>query len=131
MTLKIVNNCESTEIYRQVELERDIAQQQQISTHRGRGILRTCVEGFEVTGPHGNHVCLVYEPMREPLWLFQQQRFVARKLPLPVAKAYLLILLAGLDFLHSECRVVHTGKPSRAAKAVSSPAILFHGRIFY
>jgi serine/threonine protein kinase len=45
--------------------------------------------------------------MREPLWILQK-RFVDQRLPLPIAKAYLLILLAGLDYLHSECRVVHT-----------------------
>lgn len=47
--------------------------------------------------------------MREPLWILQK-RFVDQRLPLPIAKAYLLILLAGLDYLHSECGVVHTGR---------------------
>ena len=31
-------------------------------------------------------------------------------LPLPIAKAYIYFLLVGLDYLHSECKVVHTGK---------------------
>jgi serine/threonine protein kinase len=47
--------------------------------------------------------------MREPLRLFQR-RFIDQKLPLPIVKTYLLMLLAGLDYLHSECRVVHTGR---------------------
>jgi serine/threonine protein kinase len=46
--------------------------------------------------------------MREPLWILQR-RFVDRKLPLPIAKAYINFLLVGLDYLHSECKVVHTG----------------------
>ncbi|KAF7164904.1 hypothetical protein CNMCM5623_009304 [Aspergillus felis] len=75
--------------------------------HRGRVILRTCLADFEVTGPEGKHVCLVYEPMREPLWILQR-RFVDRKLPLPIVKAYIYFLLAGLDHLHAECKVVHT-----------------------
>jgi serine/threonine protein kinase len=28
---------------------------------------------------------------------------------LPIAKTYILLLLAGLDYLHTGCRVVHTG----------------------
>ncbi|EFW16073.1 hypothetical protein CPSG_07123 [Coccidioides posadasii str. Silveira] len=39
---------------------------------------------------------------------YSRKRFVDQRLPLPIAKAYLLILLAGLDYLHSECRLVHT-----------------------
>lgn len=54
-------------------------------------------------------MCLVYEPMREPLWILQR-RFVDRKLPLPIAKAYIYFLLVGLDYLHSECKVVHGGE---------------------
>lgn len=49
--------------------------------------------------------------MREPLWLFRR-RFGADKVTrpfLPVFKAYLRILLEGLDYLHSECHIIHTG----------------------
>lgn len=72
-------------------------------------ILRTRLDDFEVAGPAGKHMCLVYEPMREPLWILQR-RFVDRQLPLPIAKAYIYFLLVGLDYLHTECRVVHTGE---------------------
>ncbi|EFQ96970.1 CMGC/CLK protein kinase [Nannizzia gypsea CBS 118893] len=44
--------------------------------------------------------------MREPLWIFQK-RFVSRQIPLPIAKMYIYFLLVGLDYLHSECKVVH------------------------
>ena len=47
--------------------------------------------------------------MREPLWILQR-RFVDRKLPLPIAKAYIYFPLVGLEYLHSECRVVHAGE---------------------
>ena len=79
------------------------------SSHRGSVIIRTCLDSLEVNGPEGNHLCLAYEPMREPLWIFQG-RFPSAKLPLSIAKAYIYILLTGLDYLHTEYRVVHTGK---------------------
>lgn len=76
-----------------------------------RRILRTVIDSFEVVSSNGSHLCLVFEPMREPLWLFRR-RFGADKVTapfLPVFKAYLRILLEGLDYLHSECHIIHTG----------------------
>ena len=46
--------------------------------------------------------------MREPLWLFQR-RFKDEMIPLPIIKAYIYILLVGIDYLHTECKTVHTG----------------------
>jgi serine/threonine protein kinase len=46
--------------------------------------------------------------MREPLWLFQRH-FSDGRIPLLIVKAYILFLLAGLNYLHTGCRVVHTG----------------------
>lgn len=105
--MKIINSNNSDHAQHEREVEKHIAQQDK--SHRGYEIIRTCIESFEVTGPEGTHLCLAYEPMREPFWILQK-RFVERKLPLSIAKSYLLILLAGLDYLHSECRIVHTGK---------------------
>ncbi|PGG98867.1 CMGC/SRPK protein kinase [Polytolypa hystricis UAMH7299] len=104
ITLKI-NNCNSHGANRERDIEKHIAQKN--PSHRGHEIIRTCVESFEIAGPEGSHLCLAYEPMREPLWLLQR-RFTDWSLPLPIVKAYVLMLLAGLDYLHSECKVVHT-----------------------
>ena len=107
VALKIINANYADDAQHEKEIESYIAQQN--PEHRGRVILRTCLTDFEITGPEGKHMCLVYEPMREPLWILQR-RFIDRKLPLPIAKAYIYILLVGLDYLHSECNVVHAGK---------------------
>ncbi|RAK95101.1 putative serine/threonine-protein kinase [Aspergillus ibericus CBS 121593] len=104
VALKIINSNDADDARHEKEIESHITQQN--PEHRGRVILRTCLDDFEVTGPQGKHVCLVYEPMREPLWILQR-RFIDRKLPLPIAKAYIYFLLVGLDYLHSECKVIH------------------------
>jgi hypothetical protein len=124
ITLKIINNRSADDAGHERDIEEHIGQQ--TVPHRGRGIIRTCLESFEVTGPVDRHLCLAYEPLREPLWILQK-RFVNQKLPLPIAKAYILILLAGLDFLHSECRVVHTGKqPCSFIKMSSFETVLIY-----
>ncbi|QKX61152.1 uncharacterized protein TRUGW13939_08299 [Talaromyces rugulosus] len=102
ITLKIINNRDADDADHERDIEEHIGRQ--TVSHRGRGIVRTCLESFEVVGPVDRHLCLVYEPLREPLWILQK-RFVNQKLPLPIAKAYIFILLAGLDFLHSECKL--------------------------
>lgn len=78
-------------------------------SHRGWSLIRTLIDSFEVKGPEGSHSCLVYPPMRESLSVYQQ-RFDGRKVPLPLIKTYIRTLLMGLDYLHKECRTVHTGK---------------------
>ncbi|KAI9832065.1 MAG: hypothetical protein M1826_002393 [Phylliscum demangeonii] len=66
-------------------------------------------KGFEVTGPNGIHSCLVLEPMRESLELFRR-RLKQSKFMLELLKAYLKALLQGLDYMHSECHIIHTGE---------------------
>ncbi|KAM5488548.1 hypothetical protein McanCB56680_000431 [Microsporum canis] len=78
-------------------------------SHRGRALFRTSSECFEIAGPEGKHLCLAYEPMREPMWLYQK-RFKDGRIPLPLVKTYVRLFLTGLDYLHSECKIVHTGE---------------------
>jgi len=59
------------------------------------------MDSFEVASTQGSHLCLVHEAMG---------RFVfdSRGLPIPLVKVVAKQLLLALDFLHSECHVVHT-----------------------
>ena len=72
-------------------------------------------DNFEIAGPHGTHTCLVFEPLRETLSLFQS-RMVGKQLPLDVVKWYLVSILTGLNYIHTECQLVHAGK-SKASDA--------------
>ncbi|KZF26771.1 protein kinase [Xylona heveae TC161] len=100
-----INELNSEEAQYERDIEDHIAKKDPL--HPGYPMIRTCIESFEITRPEGSHICLAYEPMREPFWLYQRH-FRDDKLPFPVVKAYFLMLLAGLDYLHSECRVIHT-----------------------
>ncbi|MCJ1253125.1 hypothetical protein MMC24_000932 [Lignoscripta atroalba] len=63
-------------------------------SHGGFIFVRTLLDSFEATGPDGTHSCLIYEPMREPLWLFRE-RWENGKFPSAIlkAKAYFIINL--------------------------------------
>ncbi|KAK2623947.1 hypothetical protein QTJ16_006581 [Diplocarpon rosae] len=75
-------------------------------SHNGKQYIQTLVDKFEVAGPHGTHICLVFEPMRETLSAYQS-RLKGARLPLELLKLYVVCLLDGLDCLHSRCRIVH------------------------
>ncbi|PIG79102.1 protein kinase domain protein [Aspergillus arachidicola] len=106
VALKIANNNASSAGHER-EAEEHISTVD--SSHRGRSLIRTLLDSFEVNGPEGSHSCLVYPPMREPLSMYQR-RFSDRRMPLPLIKTYIRALLTRLDYLHKQCRTVHTGK---------------------
>ena len=105
-----VNTCDfidASAANHELNISRRIAQAN--PSHGGLSYVRTNVDSFSISGPHGNHICLGYEAMREPLWLFER-RCKNGRLTLDLLKGYLRLLLRGLDYLHSECHIVHTGR---------------------
>ncbi|KAG6149255.1 hypothetical protein E4U37_006921 [Claviceps purpurea] len=75
--------------------------------HEGLKYIRVLLDVFDMKGENGTHSCLVFEPMGETLYQFQRslpgERFQIRHF-----KAYLYMLLKALDYLHTECRLIHT-----------------------
>lgn len=78
------------------------------STHPGRNHVLHLLDHFVHTGPNGVHVCLVAKVLGNHLWN-QTCRFKQRRLPVRVVKVVAKQLLEGLDFLHQECGIIHTG----------------------
>ena len=77
--------------------------------HKGYHVVRHLHDSFEVEGPNGTHMCLVLELLREPLWLFLQHLRMDY-MPQVVLKPTCQMILDGLDYLHTRCHVIHTGK---------------------
>ncbi|PYH34417.1 putative protein kinase [Aspergillus neoniger CBS 115656] len=75
--------------------------------HVGRNFVSTLLDSFNLPSPHGTHVCMVFDPLCEPLWMLRR-RFQGDVLPLDVLKPVAKLILEGLGYLHSECQVVHT-----------------------
>lgn len=76
--------------------------------HPGRSAIRSVLDSFDVDGPEGQHRCLVHPPLWESVSTFLHRNPVQR-LPTPVLAFVLQRLFLALDFLHTECQIIHTG----------------------
>ncbi|KAJ5800387.1 uncharacterized protein N7518_002455 [Penicillium psychrosexuale] len=105
VALKISNSCDAKSAIDLLGIEETVAQKN--PSHLGYHITRSCLESFELKTSDKPHLYLIYEAMREPMSMFQK-RFKNRIIPLPIVKAYIQLLLIRLQYLHAECRIVHT-----------------------
>ena len=65
------------------------------------------LDHFRHVGPHGDHVCMVFEVLGENL-LKLIQRTNHRGIPLRLVRRIAKQLLLGLDLLHRRCKIIHT-----------------------
>ena len=88
-------------------------------THPGRSHVISFLDHFRHKGPHGTHVCMVFEVLGENLLGLikrHQRKGVPQHLVRQIAKQILL----GLDYMHRCCGVIHTG----AHPPTSTPSFL-------
>ena len=76
--------------------------------HPGRDAVRSLLDSFDIDGPEDKHRCLVHPPLWESVLDFLR-RNPSRKLPAPILAYVLQRLFLALDYLHSECQIIHTG----------------------
>lgn len=69
------------------------------------------LQEFTHMGPNGDHVCLAFDVLGHHLG-FQAAKYEDGRLPIKAVKVIIRQLLLGLDFLHRECSVIHTGMAS-------------------
>lgn len=76
--------------------------------HPGFDFVRSALDTFNIPREGGGHRCLIQRPMWDSfsdlVYRNPDKRFTADLL-----KAGLRTVLVALDFLHTECRIIHTG----------------------
>lgn len=78
-------------------------------SHEGRNHVLHLLDKFKHKGPHGEHFCLVFDVLGHHMD-FQTAKYEDGRLPVKTVKVIARQLLLGLDFLHRECGIIHTGK---------------------
>jgi serine/threonine-protein kinase SRPK3 len=82
------------------------------SNHGGRHYVLPLLDQFEHEGPNGQHVCFVFDVLGHHLD-FLTAKYKYGRLPLKAVRTLARQLLLGLDFLHKECGIIHTGTADR------------------
>jgi hypothetical protein len=65
------------------------------------------IDHFDHVGPHGKHVCMVFEMLGENL-LKIIKKYEYHGIPIPIVKNFARQICYGLDFLHRHCQIIHT-----------------------
>jgi len=78
-------------------------------SHPGYRHVRTALDTFKLERDEGQHYCLVQKPMWDS-WKDMLLRNPAHRFTEDLLKAGLAQLFLALDYLHTECRLVHTGR---------------------
>ena len=84
------------------------------SAHEGRNYVSSLLGSFQHTGPNGKHVCFIFDVLGHHLY-FQTNKYESGRIPVKAVKTITRQLLLGLDFLHRECGIIHTGMAKRPA----------------
>lgn len=74
---------------------------------RMRETVAELIDFFEHDGPHGRHVCLVFEFIGKSL-LSLIKRFNYRGVPLCLTRRISRRILQGLNYVHETCGIIHT-----------------------
>lgn len=94
--------------------------------HPGYKHIRFMLDTFKVKSKHSEHLCIVYDVLREPIDLCME-KFPGRRFSCWKLRILLPALLQGLDYLHTECHVVHTDlKADNIMMGLGDPTILDH-----
>lgn len=75
--------------------------------HPGYSHVRFMLEAFTLKGKYGEHLCIVYDVLREPIDECRD-KYLGGTFSSTKLRVLLPALLQGLDYMHSECHVVHT-----------------------
>jgi serine/threonine protein kinase len=90
------------------------------TNHEGRKYVRKMYTSFDLEGPHGNHICLVHQPLGMSLGEMKEicpdEVFTVE-----LIQQLMRFILSGLDYLHKEVQIIHTGRDS--LEEASNPSI--------
>ncbi|KAJ5675364.1 hypothetical protein N7462_008261 [Penicillium macrosclerotiorum] len=95
----------------------------QISNHSSKSLVRLILDSFEISGPHGQHTCIIYEALGMSFADFQEL-FPNRKLPEDLLQRSLQLILISVAFIH-ENDIVHTDiSPNNILQGIKDLSIL-------
>lgn len=117
LTLKVCTAQDTAEANKELEISHHLRSVD--GDHPGRALLRVVEDDFQLSGPHGTHQCLLFQPLGLTFTKFRNM-FPDKALSKVLLQQTLQLLLLGLDFLH-QAKVVHTGSGPRSQDSALAP----------
>lgn len=105
VALKIYIN--NSKYHRELPIYEEIKELQ--TAHSGQRYIRKMYDSFELQGPNGTHICLAHQPLSISLGELKELT-EDRLFSSEFVRQTLRCILTGLQFLHKEVRVIHTGE---------------------
>ncbi|CAL1712536.1 unnamed protein product [Somion occarium] len=105
--LKLMTSVATKEQERLCELEFLQRIRDQSSVHPGYAHVLQMKDNFYHQGPHGQHLCIVTEPLFHNMHRFSL-RFPHRIMPLRLVRSISRQIVLGLQYLHDECNIIYT-----------------------
>lgn len=65
------------------------------------------LDWFEHSGPHGRHICMVFEVLGDNL-LALIKKYDYKGIPIPIVRNLARQMLVALDYLHRQLQIIHT-----------------------
>ncbi|QPH11091.1 hypothetical protein C2857_002681 [Epichloe festucae Fl1] len=125
VALKITNSSPAVQAAARKEIDISNHMCSMWTTHPGQEYVRKVLDSFEVKRSGQTHLCLAFEPLRQPLWMLGRQTSPNGLVQPRIIKALLPGILKCLDFLHTECHVIHTDlKGDHFMLPFEDPAVL-------
>ncbi|KAG8157048.1 hypothetical protein KVR01_013038 [Diaporthe batatas] len=83
------------------------------ASHEGQNFIRRLLDRFTISNPkavqpENPNICLVFKPMGMSLSDMEAHSYSGDGMPIDLVKGLTMYLLAGLDFLHSQAKLIHT-----------------------
>jgi serine/threonine protein kinase len=120
--LRCIRTASATETF-----SKEISSRTSSPSRRPNSGVVSLLDHFEHNGPHGKHVCMVFEMLGENL-LKVIKNYDYRGISIPVVQNLTRQVCRGLDFLHRHCGIIHTDlKPENILIGIapSPPSSLF------
>ncbi|KAF2765397.1 hypothetical protein EJ03DRAFT_391544 [Teratosphaeria nubilosa] len=123
VALKVFIN--NSKYHRELPVYEEINNLSSTSMQEGQIYIRKMYDSFELPGPNGRtHICLVHQPLGTSISELKDL-CEGRVLPIEMIRPVLRCTLSGLQFLHTEVRIIHTDlQPANMLLGVHDRSIL-------
>jgi serine/threonine-protein kinase SRPK3 len=114
----------------EIEMLNCISRHNRLPIHSGFSHVQTLLSSFTIKNDYGIFPCMVFDPLQEHIGQFRR-RFKTNAIPLNILKLQVIMILQGLDYLHSCCKIIHDSMTINFSKKLANDILRSNTREHY